>query len=762
MPLSCLAKAARLAVVLSALSGAVKAQSAAEACAGLMALEGAALSWLTLPLPDTPQPPAHVWALIRAGGVPMTLPVDLRAAGEGALLLPLTPAGGPEGMDLALVGLDSWGAVVWACPNLTLRVTPPPPMPGGRDRAAARAEGLADLADCVAGSEGAGLLPPGLGEGLRLLASDLRAIEAAGVDPADLERLDAVLGAFEALMPDRLGLPPPPRPALDPTKFFPATLARTDPTTYRNVCPTTPEQLTEYIDLGVRARINTDAGQQLLLSTGLTLAGLSARLANRALGGAPPVDRAIDTTITSLAPTQAVLSDYLAGMMPLTLERLEVSHDPTEVPDDALPESRAFRIHRVWVHTRSDGWSPTKAAFDIVLAVATVGTGGGAGQATSQASGALRGQADEVLAATRLGLAQGLDIRLAERNLSAARDTAIRSRRIAQAVQAQGLGDKALTTLTRAHAEAAEQAVVVHREALDALGAETRAAAEGARQADTLRAQAEVVDNVIAPGFGVAEGAGQGVLSGGLFSDDNLGPIARQVARCRVDVSRGADGQRPPHLWVRVVEGDSEVLREQLEGLPGVAVVFDTVGPGRRTLEVTLNPRLDLFPLTRHRALPRHVIEVHVGQIQGRIDGLPMAVQAGSTHDLVAWVGEVGHDLITAPRLRWSVDPPMPLAVTDTLTTHAARLTVPEGLPEGTLITVRIEALGDFLSAARVEPAWVAVAQVREADERLETYLLADCRTLLLMTPSAALVLENPHPDFGTVEEWLFWFYQRQ
>lgn len=210
MPLSCLAKAARLAVVLFALSGAVKAQSSAEACAGPTALEGTALSWLTLPLPDTPQPPAHVWALIRAGGVPMTLPVDVRAMGEGALLLPLTPAGGPEGMDLALVGLDSGGAVVWACPGLTLRVNPPPPMPGRRVRAAARAEGLADLAEGLVGPDGAGLLPPGLGDGLRLLASDLRAIEAAGMDPADMARLDAVLRAFEALMPDRLSLPPPP------------------------------------------------------------------------------------------------------------------------------------------------------------------------------------------------------------------------------------------------------------------------------------------------------------------------------------------------------------------------------------------------------------------------------------------------------------------------------------------------------------------------------------------------------------------------
>ena len=715
------------------------------------ALSGPALGTLTLDLPAAAAPTTRVMALLQAPGAPRTLDLTIDDAGRAVLPLPLPALSGaaPDGVQtipLTLVGQDATGAVTFACADLPLAVTPPPPDPGAGLRLARRAETLATEIGYLA------LLMPAMGdlaEGLDALATDLDSLFAPDADPAtapldaaQLARFEAVLGAVDRALPplpgSLVGRVVAPEPARrDRDKFFPADLATFIETNREmNVCPRSPEELTEYIDIGVRARINTDAVQQLLLSAGLSAAALSAQLFNRALGGPAGLENGIGHTVTVLATSQAVLSDYLAGMMPLNLDRLAVTHDPTLIPDDAPPEVRVFRLHGITLHTRSDGWRADKAALDIVLAVATAGTGGVAGRASNAGSAALRRQGDDIaLAAYNQSVAQVQRARhgvhLAEETLALGRSEAKIAEDALTALRRPGAlpgdaGDFVIGSAER-HVRASQEVVFSNEAVLAsaeaqleaALATRTQLLADANRRGAHLDAAADALDTYGNPVLGVLEGAGQGQLTGaGANATQTL--IQSFVSRCQVPMTRGADGRAPPHIVTRILEGDAEVLRLMLDGVPETPHAFEAVGPGTRTIEVSLNPRVDLLPLTRQTLLPRETIPVRVGQVQAAIRGLPAGLEAGGRYPLTAWINEGAQgEIIGTPALTWEVDPPFALSVDPGPfnLNRAATLSLPEDLPDGTLITVRIRAAGDYISARVIEPVWVAVGQVRDDED---------------------------------------------
>lgn len=741
-----------------ALAPALAMAQAEPDCGRIGPLAGSSLSTLIFDLPAASET-SEIWAMLGYDFAPIALPVRRVGPAQGALILPLTlHHDTPETVETTLVALDPEGALVWACADLVLDLTPPPPDPGGTERMAVRAEALAAQFEAALGADPAAELA-GLAEvptGLRVLAADLRSLPGE-IGPEDLARADATFGAVARALAAGDPPAPPPGPPWrrnQAVKFFPAQIVETGPGTLADACPADPRQLTEYIDLGVRARINASADQQFLLTMSLTLFGASARLANAGLGGGRGVDRAIDLGATTLSTAQAVMTDYLAGMMPLNLDRLEITHDPTLIPDDTPRENRLFRIHSAVLHTRSDGWSPDKAALDVLLGLVSARTGGASGMASGSVSGGLRRYADDLVANVGpLAQHSAMDIRLAFNRAEIARRNLAVIERNAAALATWRSADllpmPGFLGSSPRHIDAARQAYVQADIAAGTLLREADEAAQAAQTAARLRGGADLLDMVGAPVLGNAEGQAVGQLTGAIGAAD-MGPIGRIVSRCTVEMLRNGDGSRSRHLVFDVVEGDGEVLQVGL----GDRIGFEVVGAGIRTARVGLNPALEYLPLTRQDVLPEARVTVHVDQIQGRIDGLPPGVAPWSIHSLSAWIGGVTLD----PPLVWSVDPPLPLVVTGGQGVYTADLTVPEDLPEGTLITVSIRAEGDFISAAQVEPIWFAVAQVRSDDEEEEdaalTCAIHDGNRLRRLSPELNIAQRYASDATSFTEVW--------
>lgn len=688
----------------------VGAQGASE-CGRIGPLTGQALGVIEVELPPGA---ARVWALLEYPGLPLFLPLRPGASAGAGLMLPLTAApDAPDRLPLTLIGLDEAGEAVWLCGALTLDIHPLPPDPGGTLRLAARTEALASRFERLLGAADGPMsdeVAP-IAAGLRDLAAELRALPDL-LEPDELAQIDTTLGAVARHVgaadasPRRRGL----FRAAGPFKFFPADLVNASPSLYapdRNfdVCPAGPRQLTEMIDLAVRARINTSADQQFLFTTGVSGLAFAVRI-----GARGPAGRYADIAATTINTAQAVMSDYLAGMMPLNLDRLELSHDPADVQDDTPPEYRLIRVHSARLHTRSEGWSPDKAALDTVLGLVSLRTGGASGAASDRATAALRGQADDLVQATRLGQAHGIDVLQARRNYDLAQRNAERAEAVAEALGRQAaerpvpLSEVARIMDARDAARASAREFGEASTQLTALRQEAATAATAERTAAGLRGLADRIEDGYAPVAGVVEGQATGAATG-VVGERGLGPIGRIVQRCRVEMLRDEDGRRSRHLVFDVVEGDGEVIQVGL----GARIGFEVVGSGIRTARVALNPGLEYFPITRVDSLPEALIAVNVRRIHTRIEGLPGVVQPWSNHALSAAVSGTLQD----PPLTWEVEPPMPLTVTG-LRGSQVELIVPEDTPEGTLIVVRVRAEGDFISAAQAEPVWVAVAQVRE------------------------------------------------
>lgn len=711
--------AALVALALSLTAPQATAQEAITDCGRIGPLQGAALSTLSFDLPAAAAV-TEIWAVLTYEGLPLALPVLPSEGGRGAMVLPLTlTLETAETVATTMLGLDAAGALVWLCEDLVVDVTPPPPRPGGTRQLAGTATRLAGRFDGVfpQGSDDTIGELAAIGSGLRGVAAELHTLaETAEAD--DLARADAILGAIAASLEARH--PTAVRLRRPDAKFFPLAAIEGAPAALADACPADPRQLTEYIELGVRARVNTAADLQFMLTTSVTMFGVSGRLLNAGTIGSKPVDHAIDNAATAINTAQTLLTDYLAGMMPLNLERLEIRYGSPDFEDDTPPEARFFAIDRAILHTRSDGWSPDKAALDLLVGLATMRTGGVGGLVTGPSSSALRS-----------GGASG--------TAAIAGANATRLQRIADVVAAQqglpGGPPQHVVDLMRSWADEAATRATIAAEAAEVFARNRRAA--------------DVIDFGVAPVLGVIEGQATGQLTGAVGAQD-VGPIGRQVSRCAVEMLRDADGARSRHLIFDVVEGDGEVLQVAL----GERIGFEVVGSGTRTARVQLNPALEYLPLTRQSVLPDARVEVRVGQIQGRIDGLSPSVAPWSAHSLSAWIGGVTLD----PPLVWSVEPPLPLTVTGGRGVYTADLTIPEDTPEGTLITVSVRAEGDFISAAQVEPIWFAVAQVRSDDEEEEdaalTCAIHDGNRLRRLSPELNIAQRYAADATSFTEVW--------
>ncbi len=620
-----------------------------------------ALAELDLP----PQPDGvSVWVLLDPGAGAVALPMVFGSGEIASLLMPVTDDLEGRAVDALLIAEAADGALVWLCDAVTVDIQPLPSRPGGTAQFAAHLEALpgrlAPVLDLLPEGDAAVILSDMFEatEGLQTLAQDLT--------PEELAPVDDLMGAYLAALRSAPGSGSgggAPAPAPDPTPTltgffgFAATVPSYRPppggslpavvrSAIADACPADPHQLTEYIELGMRARAHTDATAQFLLTTGLTLAGVSGRLVNAATVRDERIDTVLDKGVAITNTAQGIVGDYLAGMMPLNLVALEVDHTGATFFDDTPTDMRQVRVTSARLSTRSNGWNANKATLDLLIGAAALHSGGSiSGQATRVSSSYIGGNAARL------------------ERITAALEIQVRAGRVSQA-------------------------------ALD----QARGFADGA---------ALVRDLAVGTPVGVVEGlvAGQVTTSAG---GSDWAPIPQQVARCTVDLTDTSNGRRPQHLFLSVAEGDADVAVPALE--PPLAL--DIVGTGQRTALVQLNPSAAYFPIAHTGTLPEAVFVIDVARLDIDVTGPGPAIAAGETYRFEAQTAGTAEP----PRLVWSVEPAIPI-VEYGARSEAVNLTVPDDMPEGTLITLTVEAMGDFISSARDAPMEIVVLEIRRDGE---------------------------------------------
>lgn len=625
-------------------------------CSVIPALKGPGLQKIAFAVPSRPNTSAIV-LLLDTGYGPMAL--DAAVAGDNRVQILLPPPWDEAGSHVTstLLAIAEDESIDWVCDGIETHVLPLAPQPGGTTRFAAY---LGDLSDQF--WPGLAVTPD---DGKLVQISDMFADLQGeiigisdGLSDEGLAQTDAFLGGYLSGLKETA-------PPTDTVAATPATgtlalfstapppaapgLSSTIRKALHDTCPAGPLELTEYIMLGTKARAHTGAAAQFYLTTGLTLAGVSARLLNKAYVRSDAVDKVIDKSVATVNAVQGLLGDYLAGSMPLNLDTLDITHTSSVFYDDTPADARQVVVTGAQLLTRSDGWSMDKAALDTLLGVAGLRSGG---PPSGPVSDAVLGQA--------------------QRN-------ATRLERIAQTVEKQFGTNLAVTNKVRE---------AVRRQASDAQ-----------TELDALQMGVETVK-------GSVEGqiTGQGT---GAVGNSDLGPLGKQISRCRIDLTRPEDGSRPKHLFLNMQGGDNTVAIPALE--PPLAL--DIVGTGRATALVQLNPSAGTFPIPQARSLPEASFEVEVQQLNIRIEGPGPQVEAGQILEFVAATERVAD----APRLIWSVTPPMLIEDSGALS-ERVRVSVPDTLPDDTVITLTATALGDFISAADSTPQKSVVLQIRKDD----------------------------------------------
>lgn len=550
-------------------------------CSGIPVLEGPGLQMVEVALPTTANN-ATIFLLLDTDYGPMALEAEKLSNNRARILLPAPWDDAGSQATSTLLAINDDDRIEWVCGEIETRLLPLALQPGGTDRFAAYLNDLSDQ------------FWPGLAltadEGKLAEISDMFAEMraeitemAGGLSDDGLAQTDAFLGAYLGALKDTD--PPTVTVAAAPTAGALALLAAapapaapgvsgTILKALQNACPAGPLELTEYIRLGTKARAHTDAAAQFYLTTGLTLAGVSARLFNKATLRNGTADKVIDKSIATVNAMQGLLGDYLAGMMPLNLDKLDITHSNAVFFDDTPENARQVVVTEVQLRTRSDGWSKDKAALDALLGVAGLRSGGAPSGPVSNAV------------------------------LGPARQNATRLERIAQTVEKQVGTNLAVTNEVRQTAR---------------------------RHADDARIKLEVMEMGVETVQGTVQGQVTGQATGALGNSE-IGPFGKQVSHCRIDLTKPEDGSRPRHVFLNMAGGDNTVATPALE--PPLAL--DIVGTGRATALVRLNPSDSTFPIPQARSLPEASFDLEVESLRIRIEGPGPRVAAGEVLEFVA------------------------------------------------------------------------------------------------------------------------------
>lgn len=550
-------------------------------CSAISVLEGPGLQKVAFAVP-TASSKSTIFLLLEAGYGPMALEAERLGDTRAQVLLPAPFDEAGSQIEATLLAIGDDDSIEWVCDEIETRLLPLAAHPGGTDRFATY---LGDLSDqfwpglALTADDGKLAQLSDMFAEMRTEITEL----ADGLSDDGLAQTDAFLGTYLGALKDTD--PPTVAVSAAPANSALALFAAAPPPeaagvsgTIRkallNACPADPQELTEYIQLGTKARAHTGAAAQFYLTTGLTLAGVSARLLNKAYFRNETADKVIEKSVATVNAVQGLLGDYLTGMMPLNLDSLDITHTGSFFYDDTPPDARQVVVTGAQLRTSSDGWSMDKLALDTLLGAAGLRSGA---PPSGPVSDAVLGQA--------------------QRN-------ATRLERIAQTVEAQFGTNLAVTNQVRNTVRRHANAAQTELEAMQ-MGVET------------------------------VQGTLQGQVTGqatGAVGNSDLGPLGKKISRCQLDLAKPEDGSRPKHVFLTMEGGNNAVAIPAFE--PPLAL--DIVGTGRATALVQLNPSTSTFPIPQARSLPEASFEVEVARLKIGIEGPGPQVQAGQVLDFVA------------------------------------------------------------------------------------------------------------------------------